>query len=982
MPVGEDEMSEHVAASDGARAREGGELQIADFVLYAEQRLTLGAENRVQGGDIGVRSAARDPAGGQLSAGSDSVIEPDRAIISPSVTLGHSVVRGEILSDALVDHGVPLRPERPFPISQMPALPLAPAPPAGTEGVTVPAGQATSLTPGSYGALQVDGSLVLNPGEYVFSSITVGRKARMVSVGTVQVLVLGYLVAGWEAEIHPLFEQEADQLAISVAGTDQSAALPTVSFAERSRLCALLSAPHGSVTLADRASVRGAVAGFGIITGEDVEVTFECGFPQDSGDQQGSQQLAGAYGVPPGPDTDPVAGPVPAATGISLSIGLPVRDGAGLQALIDSVSDPKSPQFRQYISPGQFNTSYGATAGDYAALQSWADGAGFNTIATFPNNLLLRVTGTAAQVQEALFVNLFYRVRPDGSQYVATDRQLSLNLSVPVLEINGLGDSVLPVSLALNGTGGGGSYRAADLRNAYLGVDSPFQALDGSGQNVGIVGFVTFTGSDVTGYFDNQVPAQGEISPLPAPNATVVEVEAAPIFGAGPPSNSNIEADLDVEMVYAMAPRATISFFQGTTGITDRLDSILHGMATFTPALTVASCSLSFGKSDNSQQALDQMAAQGVSFFTASGDSGSTGQVFDSTKMNHQTLVGGTILSTNPLTTSGGTVTYPVPYYAGESTWPGSGGGIISDVAIPAYQTGIMQLNAASNGGSLTNRNYPDVAMLSPNAEIFAGGSLTSGFQGTSFAAPLWAGFTALVNQFSLQNNAGLMGFLNPTLYDIGLTINDSGDNDLYDLCFNDIQDKVSNGGFESVRGYDLVTGLGSPKTGLITQLGTISPTTPATLNLIRFIVGTGGDDLRNDSTATANVFLKNGGQFTVTLKAKNAGDWGNGFTTPPIDFSIPNTVTLPTIAEGLSGVQINLIQGGSFPETDDNWDISTLQVSLFNPGTSQVCQLNLVGTSELQDGSTGLVRLSGSPGSSGVGPSSPIFNTGPGSGC
>jgi hypothetical protein len=150
----------------------------------------------------------------------------------------------------------------------------------------------------------------------------------------------------------------------------------------------------------------------------------------------------------------------------------------------------------------------------------------------------------------------------------------------------------------------------------------------------------------------------------------------------------------------------------------------------------------------------------------------------------------------------------------------------------------------------------------------------------------------------------------------------------------------------------------------------------------IRFIVGTGGDNLRADSTATADVFLKNSGVFTVTLKAKNAGSWDNGTIHGPIEFVIPGTVTLPTSAEALSGVRINLIQGGGFGETDDNWDISSLQVSLFNPGGQPLCQLNLVGSSQLQDGSTGLVRLSGSAGSSGVGPSSPIYPTGPGSGC
>jgi subtilase family serine protease len=106
------------------------------------------------------------------------------------------------------------------------------------------------------------------------------------------------------------------------------------------------------------------------------------------------------------------------------------------------------------------------------------------------------------------------------------------------------------------------------------------------------------------------------------PNVTPVEAESGVIFGGGPPAGSTDEANLDVEMVYAMAPKATISVFQGTTGITDRMDAILHHMATFTPPqLTVASCSLYFGESDNSQQAIDQMAAQGVSFFMASGRS-------------------------------------------------------------------------------------------------------------------------------------------------------------------------------------------------------------------------------------------------------------------------------------------------------------------------------------------------------------------------
>lgn len=87
------------------------------------------------------------------------------------------------------------------------------------------------------------------------------------------------------------------------------------------------------------------------------------------------------------------------------------------------------------------------------------------------------------------------------------------------------------------------------------------------------------------------------------------------------------------------------------------------------------------------------------------------------------------------------------------------------------------------------------------------------------------------------------------------------------------------------------------------------------------------------------------------------------------------------TPTNGIAGVRINLIQDN--PDLSaDNWDIENLLVRLFNPGSPQVCQLNLIGAATLEDGSIGLVRLSKSAGAGGSGPSSPVFTTGPGSGC
>jgi xanthomonalisin len=340
---------------------------------------------------------------------------------------------------------------------------------------------------------------------------------------------------------------------------------------------------------------------------------------------------------------------------------------------------------------------------------------------------------------------------------------------------------------------------------------------------VGIVGFDTFNPSDIATYASLQLQAPGQ-PPLKPPDVTIVATE-----GGNPTKDSDKEATTDVELVYAMAPGAKILFFQGSTGITGHLDDILQAMADSNPQLTVASCSLSFKPSDNSEQALVKMAGIGVSFLTASGDYGDIGDPQDNTRMENQTLVGGTFLGTNTLIAPLPKPDYPDPYYAGETTWnegrpPQSkdvtGGGIMDGnnrngqcdifcgdpVPIPDYQVGV---DMAINGGSTKFRNYPDVATIADNIEIVFNGSTTL-FNGTSAAAPLWAGFIALANQRAAKNNAGTAGFLNPTLYDIGKTSGQSVD--LYKACFNDIADGGNNAngygpGFKTVPGYDLCTG-------------------------------------------------------------------------------------------------------------------------------------------------------------------------------
>ena len=80
---------------------------------------------------------------------------------------------------------------------------------------------------------------------------------------------------------------------------------------------------------------------------------------------------------------------------------------------------------------------------------------------------------------------------------------------------------------------------------------------------------------------------------------------------------------------------------------------------------------------------------------------------------------------------------------------------------------------------------------------------------GTSCAAPLWAGFTALVNQQAVASGKPTVGFINPAVDAIG-----SGGN--YTSAFHDITTGNNTSGssptkFYAVTGYDLCTGWGTP---------------------------------------------------------------------------------------------------------------------------------------------------------------------------
>ena len=115
----------------------------------------------------------------------------------------------------------------------------------------------------------------------------------------------------------------------------------------------------------------------------------------------------------------------------------------------------------------------------------------------------------------------------------------------------------------------------------------------------------------------------------------------------------------------------------------------------------------------------------------------------------------------------------------------------------------------SSNKGSTTLRNGPDVS-ANANFTFYVCADQTTctanEYGGTSFAAPMWAGYMALANQQAAANGDSTLGFINPTIYSIGVGSS-------YGTDFHDITSGTS-GSYSAVTGYDLVTGWGSHERG------------------------------------------------------------------------------------------------------------------------------------------------------------------------
>ncbi|KAF8207886.1 tripeptidyl peptidase A [Mycena galopus ATCC 62051] len=356
------------------------------------------------------------------------------------------------------------------------------------------------------------------------------------------------------------------------------------------------------------------------------------------------------------------------------------------------------------------------------------------------------------------------------------------------------------------------------------------------GNSVGIAAYLNdfANRADLQLFFEDQVPAAAAV------NATYALVSVDGGLDPQDPADAGAESDLDTQFAFGLTFPVTSTVFS-TAGsppfipdigtptdtnepYTEWLDFILSHP---NPPLAI---STSYGDDEQTVPesfakracaGFAQLGARGVSLTVSSGDGGvgdgdsdpATQQCITNDGLNRTQFIPGFPASCPFVTAVGGTILFP------EQAVDFSGGGFSNYFSRPSYQDaavkGFLSKLPAGTYSGLFNPNgraIPDVSAQSDNFRVFIGGEPFH-IGGTSASSPTFAGFVTLLNDARLKKGLPSLGFLNPLFYSHAA----SG--------FNDITVGNNPGcgteGFNATKGWDAVTGLGTPDFAKLVKLVT-----------------------------------------------------------------------------------------------------------------------------------------------------------------
>ncbi|KAJ7126418.1 subtilisin-like protein [Mycena crocata] len=372
------------------------------------------------------------------------------------------------------------------------------------------------------------------------------------------------------------------------------------------------------------------------------------------------------------------------------------------------------------------------------------------------------------------------------------------------------------------------------LKEIYNAVGySPSQHI---GNSIGITGYLEENANreDLQSFYVDQVPAAAAV------NSTFKFISVAGGLDSQNLSLAGGEANLDVQFAFGLSFPIPSTFYS-TAGrppfnpdigtpedtnepYTDWLDFLLSHP---NPPLAI---STSYGDDEQTVPesfakracaGFAQLGARGVSLMFSSGDGGvgdgdpdpATQECLTNDGLNRTQFIPGFPASCPFVTAVGGTIFFP------ERAVAFSGGGFSNYFSRPSYQDKAVKgfLSGLPEGTyeGLFNPNgraIPDVAAQSDFFRVFVGGRIHS-IGGTSASSPAFTGIVALLNDGRLKKGLSPLGFLNPLLYS-------KASSGFFDIT-NGSNPGCGTPGFNATKGWDAVTGLGTPDFAKLLKLVT-----------------------------------------------------------------------------------------------------------------------------------------------------------------
>lgn len=484
------------------------------------------------------------------------------------------------------------------------------------------------------------------------------------------------------------------------------------------------------------------------------------------------------------------ASPTPKEQSLLIEIALKAREQESL--LSHKPSDKASPG-------SAIGYDHSPSPETYQKVLDWIDALHLRVFKKDAHRLTVFVQATPTELTNAFQVS-FVEKSINGTSYViaATPPKVSAEIAPLLIGINGLQPQVrilqkLPTAPVLAASGQSWFF-PTDLMRAY-GASS--LNLTGNNQTIGIVCFdsLSVSPNDLKQFW-SLCGVSDSVSNIDTPAYT---------------NAASAEATMDVEWASAIAPRAHIKLYtlQGFPVASDvaRFELLIQSvMDDLDNQNNMRQISITHGYNEQdvgvAQVTTDRVKIavlakykQGITIFASSGDCGSNppstissganiAQVSYPAADDNVTAVGGTNLR---YSSSAGVIV--------EQAWQGSGGGMSAYVPRPPWQVG----NSFPVG---TTRLVPDVAIAaqsSPQGLIWLNGG-PSVANGTSWGAPVWAAFSAIINQASV--NLDFVG--GPSFTSRLYTL--LGNNAVFRQVLTG-----SNGTYSAGPNYNLCTGLGVP---------------------------------------------------------------------------------------------------------------------------------------------------------------------------